>query len=107
MPKQNHELNVERAWSLLLDELEANIDQAATLADGGLVGCEARWTAPADMPDVPEGLVNRLTRVMQRQTEILEQLHKNRLAAHKHLRYLRADGAQGLLDGPRFFDQTV
>ena len=107
MSESSHESSAEGAWSRFLDELEADLEQAATLAEGDFVGCKARWTAPADMPDVPEGLVNRITRVLQRQTEILEQLHKNRIAAQKHLRYLRADGAQGLLDGPRFFDQPV
>ena len=107
MSESSHESSAEGAWSRFLDEVDADLEQAATLAEGDFVGCKARWTAPADMPDVPEGLVNRITRVMQRQTEILEQLHKNRVAAQKHLRYLRADGAQGLLDGPRFFDQPV
>lgn len=107
MSESSHESSAEGAWSRFLDELEADLGQAATLAEGDFVGCKARWTAPADMPDVPEGLVNRITRVLQRQTEILEQLHKNRVTAQKHLRYLRADGAQGLLDGPRFFDQPV
>ncbi len=107
MPESSHESNAEGAWSRFLDELEADLDQAATLAAGDLVGCKARWTAPEDMPEVPEGLLSRIYRVMQRQTEVLEQLHKNRVTAQKHLQFVRADGAQGLLDGPRFFDQPV
>ena len=107
MPESSHESNAEGAWSRFLDELEADLDQAATLAAGDLVGCEARWTAPADMPEMPESLMSRIRQVMQRPTEILGQLHKNRVAAQKQLQFVRADGAQGLLDGPRFFDQHV
>ena len=107
MPESSHDSNAEGAWSRFLDALEADLDQAATLAAGDLVGCKARWTAPEEMPEVPEGLLSRINQVMQRQTEVLEQLHKNRVTAQKHLQFVRADGAQGLLDGPRFFDQPV
>ena len=83
------------AWERTLDQIELDLQRTRSL--------EA-WEPPADMPPMPAEVVDRVRRLLDQQSKLLLQLESDRRKVRRHLQYLDANAAKGMVSGPLFID---
>ena len=93
-----------KAWETFLDSLELELQLAEPLGNELSVDRITPWEAPAEMPPLPQELSDRARKVLADQTAMLLRLETTRKNTRKHLQYLDANAANGLVNGPLFID---
>ena len=83
------------AWERTLDQIELDLQRTRSLEV---------WEPPADMPPMPAEVVDRVRRLLDQQSELLLQLESDRRKVRRHLQYLDANAAKGMVGGPLFID---
>jgi hypothetical protein len=83
------------AWGRTLDQLEVDLDSSRPLEV---------WEPPIDLPPMPAQVVDRVRRLLDQQSELLLQLESDRRKVRRHLQYLDANSAKGMVSGPLFID---
>ena len=83
------------AWERTLDQIELDLQRTRSLEV---------WEPPADMPPMPAEVVDRVRRLLDQQSELLLQLESDRRKVRRHLQYLEANAAKGMVSGPLFID---
>ena len=96
--------SAEERWSAFLDRVEEGLSEAMLLADGKALGRGYLWSAPTDLPPLPERAVSRVSEILKTQQALLDQLKTNRDQALKLRRFVQVDAAKGMHGGPYFID---
>lgn len=91
-------------WETFLDSLELELQQAVPSGKELSVNLNTPWEAPAEMPPLPQELSDRVRNILGEQTAMLLRLETTRKNTRKHLQYLDANAANGLVSGPLFID---
>ena len=83
------------AWEHTLDQLELDLHNSQPLEV---------WEPPTDLPPMPAEVVDRVRRLLDQQSELLLKLESERRKVRRHLQYLDANAAKGMVSGPLFID---
>jgi hypothetical protein len=83
------------AWERTLDQIELDLHRTQSLEV---------WEPPADLPAMPAEVVDRVRRLLDQQSALLLQLESDRRKVRRHLQYLDANAAKGMVSGPLFID---
>ncbi len=104
MSKSSQAENAEERWNAFLDSVDEGLSEAMLLADGATLGRGYLWSAPTDLPPLPETAVSRVSETLKTQQALLDQLQTNRNQALKLRRFVQVDAAKGMHGGPYFID---